>query len=96
MKLARDKTAAWMTPRDFLTGIAEAADRAGLPVGRGKGASAKPRITMGQPLAVGHVSRCEYVDVVLAGPVTGAEFGRRLSAEGLVEAGTDGLPPNQA
>jgi len=78
-RFAKDHEAAGLTPQAFCEAVQSAADATALPLERGKGARPRPRITPGPPLPVGYVSRCEYIDFELAGPVTAEELSRQLA-----------------
>ncbi|MCP4640058.1 MAG: DUF2344 domain-containing protein [bacterium] len=78
LRLARGGPVRHWSHREYVDAVHEAVDRAGLPVVRGTGRAHRYLITPGPPLTPGHGSRCEYVDFELAGPMTAAEFGKRL------------------
>ncbi len=80
--------------KDFVDLVREAAERAGLPVGRSK--RGVPRLETGPHLAPAHTSQCEYMDFELSEPITGSEFMRRLACElpeGLGVMAARRLPP---
>lgn len=80
VRLARDEPVRWLTQSEFVRQVSDAADRAGLPLARSAVPQAKPIITPGPPLSLGHTSRCEYMDFGLDAPIPALEFGRRLGA----------------
>lgn len=77
-RFARERAAQWLGPQEFVAAIREAALRGGLPVARARGDRGPWRINSGPALALGHLSRCEYVDIALAAPMSAADFAQRL------------------
>lgn len=70
IKLSRVGGARWQTPQDFAYAVRDAALAAGLPLQRAKGDRGAWRVTAGAPLAAGQLSRGDYVDLELEGPLT--------------------------
>jgi len=80
VRFAKDASVAGLSHQEFGDLLRDAVDRAGLPVVRGGGGKARPRLVQSPSLSLGHRSRCEYADFPLSAPVPAMEFGRRLDA----------------
>ena len=80
VKLSRVGGARWQTPQDYACAVRDAALAGGLPVLRAKGDRGPWRVITGAPPAVGQVSRGDYVDVELEGPLTARTAASRLRA----------------
>jgi len=60
--------------------LRRALNRAGIAVAYSQGFSPRPKMSFGPPLAVGHLSETEYVDVAMAEPLDPERLADRLNA----------------
>ena len=60
--------------------LRRALSRAAIALSYSQGFSPRPKISFGPPLAVGHLSETEYVDVVVAEPIDPQRLADRLNA----------------
>ncbi len=60
--------------------LRRALNRAGIAVAYSQGFSPRPKISFGPPLAVGHLSETEYVDVAVAEPIEAQRLADGLNA----------------
>ena len=65
---------------DTARALRRALNRAGVMVAHSQGFSPRPKISFGPPLAVGHVSETEYVDIAVAEPLVPKQLADRLNA----------------
>jgi len=65
---------------DTARALRRALNRAGVAVAFSQGFSPRPKISLGPPLAVGHLSETEYVDIALAEPMGAEQLAERLNA----------------
>ncbi len=80
VKLSRVGGARWQTPQDFAHAVRDAALAGGLPLLRAKGNRGPWQVKAGAPPAVGQVSRGDYLELELEGPLTTRMAAVRLRA----------------
>ncbi len=64
---------------DTARALRRALNRAGVAVAFSQGFSPRPKISFGPPLAVGHLSETEYVDIAVAEPIVAEQLVERLN-----------------
>ena len=96
IKYSRGQEVRFISHLDIARVLRRALSRAGISLVYTQGFSPRPKISLGMPLAVGHLSDAEYADITVAEPVAPQRFVARLNAvlpKGLHVVWSGRVPP---
>jgi radical SAM-linked protein len=80
LRYRKGKSVRFISHLDTARALRRALNRAGVAVAFSQGFSPRPKISFGPPLAVGHLSETEYVDIALAEPMVAEQLTEKLNA----------------
>ncbi len=99
IKYRRGHAVRFISHLDVARALRRALNRSGISLAYTQGFSPRPKIGMGIPLAVGHLSDTEYADITVAEPIAPQRFAERLNEvlpEGLRVLWAGKVPPGAA
>jgi len=80
VRYRKGRSVRFISHLDTARALRRALNRAGVAVAFSQGFSPRPKISFGPPLAVGHLSETEYVDIAVAEPMVAEQLAERLNA----------------
>jgi radical SAM-linked protein len=80
VKYCKGESVRFISHLDTARAFRRALSRAEIPVAYSQGFSPHPKISLGVPLALGHLSDAEYADVTVAKPIAPQQLMERLNA----------------